>query len=151
MASYLMASEVTSPQTVLEVLALQPASTLVVRTDGVVTATLGVLLLRPPGHQQLIAGVFNAKQPDLSVLCRGADVPAAGYLWGIAAADKTAAAAALAFCRTMDDRTLRHVVAFTRAVTPVGRHLAGQRFGFKPCRHPDDDLLVRAPLADEEP
>ena len=41
----------------------------------------------------------------------------------------------------------RVVVTGVGAVTPVGRHISISRYGYRPLRSADDDILVREPTA----
>ena len=142
MAARLMNHDVSSIETFAAVQTLQPASSLCFREDGAITAIMGVLLLREPAVGPLMTGAFDgvAVQPEL--LSRGAEVPAIGYAWGIAATTKTGGAAITAVGMPLRLGPLGTLTFVTKAVTGAGRHVAITRFGYEPMRGPDDDMLV---------
>jgi hypothetical protein len=142
MASRLMNHDVSTCETFQAVQALQPASSLCYREDGVITAIMGILLLREPAVAPLMAGAFDgvAVEPDL--LSRGDETPAIGYAWGIAATTKAGGAAITAVGMPLRLGPLGELTFVTKAVTGAGRHVAITRFGYEPMRGPDDDMLV---------
>jgi len=149
MASRLMDHDVSSVETFRAVQAIQPASSLCYREDGVVTGVLGLLLLRATALDQLMHGTFDGKDIDFDLLSRGAERPAVGYAWGIAATSRTAGAAVTAFSGPLGEGATGGITFVARAVTEVGRHVALTRFGFRPLRHPDDDMLISYPAVME--
>ncbi len=142
MAANLMKHDVSSCETFHAVQALQPASSLCYREDGVITAIMGILLLREAAVAPLMRGAFDgvAVQPDL--LSRGDERPAIGYAWGIAATTKAGGAAITAVGMPLRLGPLGALTFVTKAVTGAGRHVAIARFGYEPMRGPDDDMLV---------
>jgi hypothetical protein len=145
LAQTLMDHEVVSEATLIKVLAIQPASTLVYKEDGRITGVSGQLMLTPPTFRIMLAGAFDALNVDTDLLAREGDLVSLGYGWGIAASSKPAANAVSWVGRTMRLRLFTHITGFTRAVTAVGRHIALNRYGYEPLRHPDDDLMISLP------
>ena len=145
LAQTLMDHEVVSEATLIKVLAIQPASTLVYREDGKITGVSGQLMLTPPTFRIMLAGEFDALNVDTELLAREGDLVSLGYGWGIAASSKPAANAVSWVGRTMRLRLYTHIAGFTRAVTEVGRHIALNRYGYEPLRHADDDLMISLP------
>ena len=148
MASRLMNHPVSSCETFRAVQAVQAGSSLCFREDGVITGIMGVLLLRKPAVAQLKSGRFDGKDVDIELLSRGAERPAIGYGWGIAATTKAAGAAITALGMPLRLGPLGALTFITKAVTGAGRHVAITRFGYQPLRHADDDLLISAPVAE---
>jgi hypothetical protein len=142
LASKLMEHEVVSEATLRAVLAIQPASLLVFREEGEVTAVYGQLLLGESAVRAIFAGTFDALEVDINHLSRAGDTVALGYVWGLAATTKKGSAALFRQGGMVRARLFPDLTIFTRAVTPVGRHLAVNRYGYQPLRGPDDDLLV---------
>jgi len=145
LAAELMRHEVVSVETLLAVQAVQPTATLVFKEDGRITGVSGQLLFRQAAVTQLYAGAFDAVDVDTRLLSRAGERPAAGYSWGIAASSKRAAAAIILFGKEVRARLYPNLVIFTRAVTPVGRHIATTRHGYRPLRGPNDDFMIRLP------
>ena len=147
MTSGLMRHKVARLETFVAVQAIQPASALAFREDGVVTGVIGTLLLRAPTFRQLLGGAFDAVDVDLDLLSRGREAPSLGYAWGIAASNKTAGAAVMALGEAFRQGPFRPFPFYAKAVSPVGRHIALTRGGYQPLRHADDDLMVRQAAA----
>jgi hypothetical protein len=146
-AAKLMDHEVVEAESVLSILAIQPASTLVYREQGEVTGVVATLLLRPAAEPAIVAGRFDGIAPFEPYLARGRDHPSACYYWGIAGATKDASAAAMEFFRRIRFDVLADLTAYVLAATPIGRHVAIKRLGLSPIRHPDDNLLSSGPIA----
>ena len=145
LASSLMDHEVVGIETLLKVQRIQPASTLIFKEDGRVTAVAGQLILNSATIKPLLAGAFDALDVDTDFLARDGELVALGYAWGIAASTKPGGQAIAGFNRIVGERLFPHIVGFTRAVTPIGRHVAATRYGYEPLRHPDDDLMISSP------
>ncbi len=143
LAERLMGHEVVSLETLVAVQRIQPAATTVFVEDGKVTGVSGMLLLAPNAVEPLFAGEFDALNVDTRYLSRAGETPALGYCWGIAGATKRAAGAVLLLGTKVRPLLFPDLSVFTRAVTPVGRHLALNKHGYVPLRHPHDDLLIR--------
>jgi hypothetical protein len=145
LATRLMAHKVVSSEKVREVQLVQPAATLVFKEDGRVTGLSGQLMMRENAIRPLFDGRFDAVDIDVEFLCCDGELIALGYGWGIAASTKTAGRAIAAFGQSIKARVYDEIPTLTRAVTPVGRHVAQTRYGYVPLRHPDDDLLIMLP------
>jgi hypothetical protein len=145
LASSLMDHEVVGIETLLKVQRIQPASTLVFKEDGRVTAVAGQLILNSTTIKPLLAGEFDALDVNTDFLARDGELVALGYAWGIAASTKPGGQAIGGFNRAVGDRLFPHIVGFTRAVTPIGRHVAATRYGYEPLRYPDDELMISIP------
>jgi hypothetical protein len=145
LAAELMKHDVVSIETILAVQAIQPAAMLVFDDGEQITGVFGQLLLRPSAVQPLFAGDFDALNVDTAFLTRAGEPAALGYAWGLAASTKRAAAALILHGQLVRRRLFPNLTIFTRAVTPVGRHIALNRYGYVPLRHADDDLLIRLP------
>jgi hypothetical protein len=143
LASKLMGQEVVGVETLKAVQRIQPAATLVFREDGVITGVWGQLCLRPSAIQPFFEGRFDAMDLDTDYLCRPGELIGLGYAWGVAASTKRAGAAALQNGALIRPRLFPDLAVVTRAVTPIGRHIAMNRYRYTPLRHPDDDLMIR--------
>ncbi|SRR5258706_7867909 len=150
LASRLMSHKVATMDTYFRVLAVQPAAVLVFKEGGQVTGVTGQLFLNRRAVDQLLQGEFDALDPDPSLLTTEGQRPVAAYAWGVAAATKPAGAAILGGGGAMRERLFPNLTAFTRAVTGAGRHVALTRYGYRPLRGPDDDLMVTEPQAQEQ-
>ena len=145
LAAELMKHDVVSIETIQAVQAIQPAAMLVCDDGDRITGVFGQLLLRPSAVRPLFDGSFDALNVDTDFLTRAGEPAALGYAWGLAASTKKAAAALILHGQLVRRRLFPNLTIFTRAVTPVGRHIALNRYGYVPLRHPDDDLLIRLP------
>jgi len=145
LAAELMKHEVVSIETILAVQAIQPAAMLVFEDGERITGVFGQLLLRPSAVRPLFDGAFDALNVDTDFLTRAGEPAALGYAWGLAASTKRAAASLILHGQLVRRRLFPNLTIFTRAVTPVGRHIALNRYGYQPLRHADDDLLIRLP------
>jgi hypothetical protein len=146
LATRLMEHKVTPIDVMAAVHAIQPAASVAFREGGEVTGIVGALLLRRTAMAELMRGDFDGAEVDLDLLARADEVPDCAYGWGIAASTKSAGAAISAFGVALMEQPLGALAVVSRAVTPVGRHVCITRFGYRPLRNPDDDLLIRAPL-----
>ncbi len=145
LAGKLMDHEVVSIETLIAVQHIQPASSLVYKEGGRITGVSGQLMLKPEAFRVMLAGAFDAVDVDTRLLAHDGDLVSLGYGWGIAASTKPAANAVSWVGRTMRLRLFTHIAGFTRAVTPVGRHIALNRYGYQPLRHDEDDLMISLP------
>lgn len=141
-AAKLMAHQVASEATLSRILAVQPASTLILREDGVVAGMTATLLLRPEAEPELKAGEFDGMTPPDRLLATGEDPVGFYYIWGIAGSTKSASSAVMELSRRFRHDVLADLTAYAVAATPVGRHVGVTQLGFEPVRHPGDDLLV---------
>ena len=144
-AAKLMAHQVASEATLLSILALQPASTVIFRDGGAVAGMVATLLLKPEAEADLRAGAFDGLTPPEALLARDDDPVAFYYLWGLAGDTKTASGAAMELSRQLRYEALAGLTCYAVAATPIGRHVGITRLGMSPVRHPDDNLLVSPP------
>jgi hypothetical protein len=145
LATRLMEHKVASLETYLRVQAIQPAAVLVAKEAGRVTGVAGLLFLRRAGVDQILAGEFDALDPADDLLTHEGECPVALYAWGVAAATKLGGQAILGGGRAVRLQLFPTITGFTRAVTGAGRHVALTRYGYRPLRHADDDLMVSEP------
>ncbi|MBS0410677.1 MAG: hypothetical protein JSR86_12240 [Proteobacteria bacterium] len=145
LATRLMEHKVASLETYLRVQVIQPAAVLVAKEAGRVTGVAGMLFLRRAGVEQILAGAFDALDPADELLTHEGESPVALYAWGVAAATKLGGQAILGGGRAVRLQLFPTITGFTRAVTGAGRHVALTRYGYRPLRHPDDDLMVSEP------
>jgi hypothetical protein len=145
LAADLMQHDVVSVETLKAVRAIQGAAMLVYREDGKVTGVFGQLVLRPSAIRPIFEGRFDALDVDTEYLSRAGEIAGLGYAWGLAASTKRAAASLILHGQLVRARLFPDLTIFTRAVTPVGRHIALNRYRYQPLRRPDDDLLIRLP------
>ena len=146
LASDLMLHDVVSEATLKAVRTIQPAAMLVFRDEsGAVAGVFGQLVLRPSAIRAIFDGSFDALDVDTDYLSRAGEVAGIGYAWGLAASTKRAAASLILHGQLVRARLFPDLTIFTRAVTPVGRHIALNRYRYQPLRRPDDDLLIRLP------
>ena len=151
MAARRMGHAVSTARTFRAVQRLQPASCICFCEDGEITGVIGILLLREAATARLKSGDFDGVNVDLDLLARAGEVPAIGYGWGMAAATKPAGAAIIAVTQAFRVGPLAEFTFITKAVTAVGRHVSITRFGYRPLRGPDDDLLINDPVAQPGP
>lgn len=151
MAGRRMGHEVSSSRTFRAVQLVQPLSCICFCEGGEITGVIGILLLRPAARPLLASGRFDGVNVDLGLLTRAEEVPAIGYGWGMAASTKPAGAAIIAVTQAFRAGPLAEFVFITKAVTPVGRHVSITRFGYRPLRGPDDDLLINDPVVKPGP
>jgi hypothetical protein len=145
LASALMEHEVVDASVLTAVLDIQPAATLVYKEDGRITGLSGQLILTARAWAPLLAGEFDALVVDPGLLAREGQLVALGYGWGVAASTKPAGYAVTNVLRVTRERLFPNITAFTRAVTPIGRHVCMTRYGYEPLRHEDDDLMISFP------
>ncbi len=150
LAADLMQHDVVSIGTLQAVRAIQPAAMLVYKEDGRVTGVFGQLVLRPSAIRRIFEGDFDALDVDTDYLSRAGEIAGLGYAWGLAASSKKAAASLILHGQLVRARLFPDLTIFTRAVTPVGRHIALNRYRYQPFRRPDDDLLIRLPELEAE-
>ena len=150
LAADLMQHDVVSIGTLQAVRAIQPAAMLVYKEDGRVTGVFGQLVLRPSAIRRIFEGDFDALDVDTDYLSRAGEIAGLGYAWGLAASTKRAAASLILHGQLVRARLFPDLTIFTRAVTPVGRHIALNRYRYQPFRRPDDDLLIRLPELEAE-
>jgi hypothetical protein len=146
LAARRMKHRVSTCRTFRAVQAIQPASSLCFCEDGVITGLNGVLLLREAAVAQLMSGAFDGLDVDLELLARPGEAPAIGYGWGMAATTKPGGAAVIASTMPLRVGPLGAIPFVTNAVTAVGRHVSITRFGYRPLRGPDDNLLINDPV-----
>jgi hypothetical protein len=143
LASTLMGGqEVVSVETLNIVQAIQPA-TLVFREEGAITAVFGQLLLRQSAIVPFFEGRFDALNLDTDYLCRAGEPIGLGYVWGLAASSKRGSTALFQYGAQVRPALFPNLTIVSRAVTPIGRHIALNRYRYQPLRHPDDDLMIR--------
>jgi len=142
----LMGHDVASAETILSILAIQPASTLVFREAGAVTGVVATLLLKQAAEPDLRAGAFSGLRPSDDFLASSSDPVTIYYLWGIAGATKTASSAVMDLSHRYRYQVLADLTAYAVAATPVGRHVGVTKLGFEAVRYPTDDLLVSPPV-----
>lgn len=145
LASSLMDHEVVGIDTLIAVRRIQPGATLVFKEDGRITGVAGQLILNLTCIRPLFDGAFDALNVDTDYLARDGELVAIGYAWGIAASTKPGGQAIGGFNRLIRERLFPTIAGFTRAVTPIGRHVAASRYGYVPLRHEDDDLMIAIP------
>lgn len=146
MAGRRMGHEVSTARTFRAVQKLQPLSCVCFCEGGAITGVIGILLLREAAAEQLRSGRFDGVNVDLDLLARAGEHPAIGYGWGMAASTKPAGAAIIAVTQAFRAGPLAEFTFITKAVTAVGRHVSITRFGYRPMRGPDDDLLINDPV-----
>lgn len=142
LAARLMAHKVASLETYLRVQVVQPAAVLICKEEGRITGVTGMLFLRQAAVDQFIEGEFDALDPADELLTREGESPVAAYAWGVAASTKIGGAAILGGGVAIRSELFPNITGLTRAVTGAGRHVGVTRYGFRPLRHPDDELMV---------
>ena len=147
MAGELIGHEVADVATILDLLALQPASTLVFREDSRVTGFASTLLLRSGAEAELLADRFDGLRPQARLLCRPDDPVGLYYVWGVAGSTKAATTAIMRLQAALRYETLADLTAYALAVTPAGRRAGLTQLDYRPARGPDDGLIVGAPTA----
>lgn len=145
LATLLMEHKVASLETYLRVQKVQPAAVLVAKDEGRIAGVVGLLFLRPAGVEQILDGVFDALDPPTELLTAEGERPAALYAWGVAASTRAGSQAILGGGRAVRLELFPTITGFTRAVTGAGRHVALTRYGYRPLRHAEDDLMVSEP------
>jgi len=151
MAARRMGHGVSTARTFRAVQRLQPMSCICCCEDSAITGVIGILLLRDAATAPLRSGEFDGVNVDLDLLARPGEVPVIGYGWGMAASTKPAGAAIIAVTQAFRAGPLADFTFITKAVTAVGRHVSITRFGYRPLRGPDDDLLINDPVVQPGP
>jgi hypothetical protein len=144
-AGRLMDHTVASADVYANALSVQPFSLLVCREEGRIAGVMAQLFLRREGVEQVMRGRFDGCGLDPALLTHEGERPVAGYIWGVAADSKTASKAVFAASNAIRYEFFPTLTVFTKAVTPVGRHISISRYGYRALRHADDDILVREP------
>ncbi|CAN5318891.1 hypothetical protein BH11PSE4_BH11PSE4_33280 [soil metagenome] len=128
------------------------------RYSGVGTSAegfVGFLLLNEQGLRQLVAGTFDASDPDPTLLCRQNERPAGIYLWAMWARDNLVAGVPLAF-EKMFTPLYGDADLYARAVTQDGKRLL-EIMGFRPgatfenLSHPGLHFLPRCGIQPDLP
>jgi predicted GNAT family N-acyltransferase len=91
---------------------------------------IGFLMLNAEGLRHLIAGTFDAGDPDIDLLCGQNERPAGIYLWAMWARNKLVAGIPLAF-EKMWTPLYKDADLYARAVTQDGKRLL-ETMGFSP-------------------
>jgi predicted GNAT family N-acyltransferase len=123
-------------EAVLRVMAHNPDSVWgIARRDGYVAGTpaqgfIGFLMLNEDGLRRLVAGTFDAREPDLALLSAQNEKPAGIYLWAMWARNNLVAGIPLAFEKMFTPLT-RGADVYARAVTQDGKRLL-ETMGFRP-------------------
>ena len=142
-----MSCEVASAEAIAAMRALQPASSLVRREQGVVTAVAAIVFLSPAGADALLSGAFDGLAPQRRHLACGAEPAWHCYYWAIAGVTKTSSAAAMELFRRARFELFPDLTQLAVATTPIGRHVALTRLAMQPARGPEDNLMLGAPFA----
>jgi hypothetical protein len=144
LAGRMMGCKVAPARVVASMLAIQPASTLVRRDGGEVSAVAAVLLLNAAGGRALLANEFDGLSPQRRFLARSRATHC--YYWGIAGATKSASAAVMEVFRRVRFELFPELTPAALAATPIGRHVAMTRLDMHPARDAQDNLMIGAPL-----
>jgi predicted GNAT family N-acyltransferase len=91
---------------------------------------VGFLMLNEKGLRQLVAGTFDASDPDITLLCSQNQKPAGIYLWAMWARNGLVSGIPLAF-EKMFTPLYGDVNLYARAVTQDGKRLL-ETMGFRP-------------------
>jgi predicted GNAT family N-acyltransferase len=91
---------------------------------------IGFLMLNEQGLRRLIAGTFDASEPDIDLLCRQNEKPAGIYVWAMWARNNLVAGIPLAF-EKMWIPQYKGADLYARAVTQDGKRLL-ETMGFAP-------------------
>jgi predicted GNAT family N-acyltransferase len=151
-----------APPAVLRVMAHNPDSVWgIARRDvyGAVAAAaegfVGFLMLNDEGLRRLVAGTFDASEPDLALLSGQNERPAGIYLWAMWARNNLVAGIPLAF-EKMFTPLYRDADLYARAVTEDGKRLL-ETMGFRPgavfenLSHPGLHSFSRTGVAADAP
>lgn len=147
MAEDLMGHAAAPVETIMALLVLQPASTLVFREEGRVTGFASTLLLKRDGEVELLADRFDGLRPPAALLCKPHEPVGLYYIWGVAGSTKTATTAIMRYQAALRYEALAELTAYALAVTPAGRRAGLTQLDYQPARGPDDALIVGAPTA----
>lgn len=151
-----------APPAVLRVMAHNPDSVWgIARRDaygaiqGAAEGFVGFLMLNDEGLRRLVAGTFDASEPDLALLSGQNEKPAGIYLWAMWARNNLVAGIPLAF-EKMFTPLYRDADLYARAVTEDGKRLL-ETMGFRPgavfenLSHPGLHSLSRTGAAADAP
>lgn len=111
---------------------------------------VATLLLRPAAADKLLRAAFNGLEPDEGDLSSGADVPAAYYIWGVAADTKVARWAAVELSKRLRFDVFPDLPGYMTAATPAGRRGAVTHLGFRPSAARNENLLISPPIAQRQ-
>lgn len=107
-------------------------SVVVYREEGRVTGIFAYMLIRPQAMDAVWRGQLDVFDLDLS-MCAGVGEPIGGaYSLGFAGLTKAAGKAVVACANDVVQGPLARVPTFTRAATPVGRHIVVDKLGYSP-------------------
>lgn len=126
------------------------ASVFVYLEGRAVTGMLGLFLLRAAGLRAIEAGAFNGVNPDLDLVARPGEMPAACYGWGFAGTTDVGRGAAVKAAVAMRNKLFWRIPVFTRTATPDGVRVITGRMGYQVFT-PNDPTLVWLPPSPEAP
>jgi hypothetical protein len=149
-AARLISEGIASAETFIAVQAITRASVFVYLEGRAVTGMLGLFLLRPAGLAAIDAGSFDAVNPDLTLVTRPGEMPAACYGWGFAGATNTGGGAAVKAAVALRNQLFWRIPVFTRTATADGVRVILGKMGYQKYRE-DDPTLVWLPPSEKAP
>jgi hypothetical protein len=149
-AARLIGEGIAAADTFIAMQRLTRSSVFVYREEGAVTGMLGLFLLRPVGLRAIEAGVFDAVTPDMDMVARPGERPAACYGWGFAASTERGGAAVVRTAVALQERLFWAIPTFTRTATPDGLRVILGPMGYQRYSQ-SDPMLVWRPAAASAP
>lgn len=146
-AARLIGEGIAAADTFIAMQRLTRSSVFVHREERVVTGMLGLFLLRPAGLRSIENGVFDAASPDMDLVARPGERPAACYGWGFAASTERGGSAAVRTAVALRERLFWAIPTFTRTATPDGVRVVLGSMGYRPYNQSDPTLVWRPAAA----
>jgi hypothetical protein len=125
LAAELINPQIASEEALRAIHARNGAGLYVVREEGVVTGMLALVLLNEAGFHALLDDTFAALNPALEHVAGRTEEPAAIYGWGVAGANRAAAATAALAAQASCE--ISPCPFFARAATEAGLRLLTRR------------------------
>lgn len=149
-AAQLINDGIASAETFSAVQAITHASVFVFLEGRAVTGMLGLFLVRAAGLRAIENGAFDGVNPDLDMVARPGETPAACYGWGFAGTTNLGGGNAVKAAVALRNRLFWRIPVFTRTATPDGVRVITGKMGYQ-IYNPADPTLVWMPPAQAAP
>lgn len=141
---------IASPEVFSAVQAITHASLFVYLEGRAVTGMLGLFLIRPSGLRAIENGTFDGVNPDLDMVTRPGEIPAACYGWGFAGTTNLGGGAAVKAAVALRNRLFWRIPVFTRTATEDGVRVITGKMGYQ-VYSVSDPTLVWLPASQQAP
>ncbi len=144
----LISDSIASPEVFSAVQAITHASVFVYLEGRAVTGMLGLFLIRPSGLRAIESGTFDGINPDLDMVTRPGEMPAACYGWGFAGTTNVGGGAAVKAAVALRNRLFWRIPVFTRTATADGVRVITGKMGYEVYSESDPSLVWMRPAAE---